>query len=79
MPDRNALASMMIASILTQWPHTAQVFHQHRMACVGCALAPYYSLAEAASIYRLSVDELLDDILSLIASEIPPNIALLSP
>ena len=73
MPDSNTLASMTVETILTQWPHTAQVFHQHKMACVGCALAPYYSLAEATNMYHLSLDELLHELLAVIATESIPN------
>ncbi|MBK9055201.1 MAG: DUF1858 domain-containing protein [Chloroflexi bacterium] len=69
MPDNNDLASMTISEILDQWPRTARVFYQHKMACVGCALAPFYSLEEAVGIYHLSLDELRYDLLAVIAEE----------
>ena len=69
MPDNNDLASMTISEILDQWPRTARVFYQHKMACVGCALAPFYSLEEAVGIYHLSLDALRNDLLAVIAEE----------
>lgn len=69
MPDKNTLATSTIETILTQWPDTARVFYQFKMACVGCALAPYYSVAEAANIYHLSLDELLNELLAVITGE----------
>ena len=69
MSDNNDLASMTISEILDQWPRTARVFYQHKMACVGCALAPFYSLEEAVGIYHLSLDALRNDLLAVIAEE----------
>lgn len=70
MPDKNTLAHTTIDVVLTQWPRTARVFYQFKMACVGCPLAPYYTVAEAANIYRLPLDTLLGEILSVIAEEL---------
>ena len=51
------LADMIIAEVLARWPKTAIVFHKHNMACVGCAVAPFYTIADAATIYGLTLDE----------------------
>lgn len=76
MPDNNDLAKMMISEILEQWPRTARVFYQHKMACVGCALAPFYNLEEAVGIYHLSLDELRNDLLAVIAEESQNHVTL---
>jgi len=76
MPDNNNLARMTVSEILEQWPRTARVFYQHKMACVGCALAPFYSLEEAVGIYHLSLDQLRHDLLAVIAEESQTHVTL---
>ena len=48
-------ANMTVATVLTRWPQIIPVFLQHRMACVGCAIAPFETLAEVAVIYHLDL------------------------
>ncbi len=50
---------LTVAEIMERWPATIAVFLAYRMACVGCFMAPFDTLAEAAGNYRLDVDELL--------------------
>ena len=53
---------LTVAEVLTRWPQTASVFFQHQMACVGCAMAPFETLAEVATIYRLHVERFLHEL-----------------
>lgn len=69
MPDKETLALTTIETILTQWPQTARVFHQFKMACVGCALAPYFTLNEAVNIYQLSLDDMIGELMAVIVGE----------
>lgn len=55
-------ADMTITHVLERWPETAHVFHEHNMACVGCVVAPFYSVAEAASVYSLSPELFLAEL-----------------
>jgi len=64
---RAALVELTIEGLLTRWPQTAVVFHQHNMACVGCAVASFYTITEAASVYGLSAEQLLDELVASIS------------
>jgi len=48
-----SLAHWTVAGLLTRWPQAARVFVRHRLACVGCAIAPLESVAEVAAIYHV--------------------------
>lgn len=65
-PTAEALGNMVIEDVLTRWPETAVTFQRYNMACVGCAVANFYTIAEAASVYGMSsqlfVAELLETI-----------------
>jgi hybrid cluster-associated redox disulfide protein len=51
-------ARQLVADVLAEWPATAAVFAGYRMACVGCAMAPYETVAEAAAKYRVPLARL---------------------
>lgn len=57
MVDTIDIADLMVSEVLDRWPATAAVFHEFNMACVGCAVAPYYSVSDAAKVYGISVDD----------------------
>ena len=57
MSGSDQIANMTVSAVLDQWPQTAEVFNQFNMACVGCPVAPYYTVTEAATVYKLSVNE----------------------
>lgn len=62
MPEITALAEMTITEVLTAWPDTAAVFQRHGMACVGCAVAPYYSVVDAANIYGVEPQQFVAEL-----------------
>lgn len=64
------IANETVDNLLNRWPETADVFHQYGMACVGCAVAPFYSVGDAAEIYSLPRDEFLNDIKKAIKPEV---------
>jgi hybrid cluster-associated redox disulfide protein len=68
MPNAEILGRMIITDVLERWPQTADVFHNHNMACVGCAVAPFYSVRDAALVYNLPPDEFIDEMLALIGA-----------
>lgn len=53
MPGDSPLAQMSVADVLAKWPQTAEVFHEYEMACVGCVVAPFYTITDAANVYGL--------------------------
>lgn len=54
--------STTVAETLARIPSAAQVFLKRRMSCVGCAIAPFETLAEVCSVYDVSIDQLLDEL-----------------
>lgn len=65
-PTSEELGKMMITDVLERWPKTADVFHNHTMACVGCAVAPFYSINDAALVYGLVPEQFIDELLEAI-------------
>ena len=53
---------MILADLMRNWPATIAVFQRHRMACVGCAIAPFNSIAKAAEIYDLPLDSFMAEL-----------------
>jgi hybrid cluster-associated redox disulfide protein len=49
-----------VAGYLRARPAGSRVFLEHRMACVGCSLSEFDTLADAAREYRLPLDAFLD-------------------
>lgn len=60
--------NLFVADVLDRWPQTIPVFIQHRMACVGCAMAPFETLAEATAIYGMSTDRFVNELREAIQS-----------
>jgi hybrid cluster-associated redox disulfide protein len=68
MTQENPLAQKTIEDVLTTWPETAVVFKHHNMACIGCDVANFYTIADAAAVYKLPVDLFVSELESVIAS-----------
>ncbi len=51
-----------VASLLADYPQVVQIFLQHRMACVGCSMAKFETLQDAARIYGVDPNGLVTDI-----------------
>jgi hybrid cluster-associated redox disulfide protein len=56
--------NLTVAELLAAWPQTIPVFLSHRMACVGCSMAAFETLCDAARIYGIRSDELLSELMS---------------
>lgn len=59
METMQPFSEMNIADILERWPGAASVFQRLRTACVGCVMAPFCSVADAAVHYELDEASLL--------------------
>jgi hybrid cluster-associated redox disulfide protein len=44
-----------VAEVMARYPRAGRVFFHHGMACVGCAMAPFDTLAEVAAVYGLDL------------------------
>ena len=62
MSETVSLAEMTVDEVLTRWPQTAEVFTRRNMACVGCPVAPFYTVTEAAAIYKLEIADFIDEL-----------------
>lgn len=58
--------SMLVADVMERWPQTVLVFNRRRMACPGCAMAPFMTVAEAARSYDLPAEDLARDLLGAV-------------
>lgn len=62
MTEKPLHRDLTVQTVLDTWPATREVFMARRMACVGCVMAPFMTIGEAAAEYSLSVDELEADL-----------------
>lgn len=62
LPDGVPSADLTVGELLRQRPALAAVFVKRRMACPGCAMAPFMTLREVAEAYGLPVQSLLSDL-----------------
>ncbi|RPI28772.1 MAG: DUF1858 domain-containing protein [Chloroflexota bacterium] len=58
----NITLESIVADVLEQWPETIPVFLNHQLTCVGCAMAPFETLADVACNYHLPAGQFLDEI-----------------
>jgi hybrid cluster-associated redox disulfide protein len=68
VPDMS-YAEETVAALLAKEPRAARVLLDHGMHCVGCAIAPFETIAEICVIYGVSLERLLVDLRDHGASE----------
>jgi hybrid cluster-associated redox disulfide protein len=68
VPDMS-YAEETVAALLAKEPRAARVLLDHGMHCVGCAIAPFETLAEICVIYGVSLEQLIVDLRGHCASE----------
>ena len=51
-----------VSDLLARHPRAARVLFNHRMHCVGCAVARFETLAEACLAYGVPLEELLEEL-----------------
>lgn len=56
------IADLSVAEIMFSWPSAIRVFLDHRMHCVGCPIAPFHTLVDAAEEHGLLLADLVADI-----------------
>lgn len=60
MVQPTMFACLNVAEVLRRWPQTARVFIHRRMACVGCPIARFETVADVAEAYHIPRTELVD-------------------
>ena len=68
LPDVS-YANETVAALLAREPRTARVLLDHGMHCVGCAIAPFETLAEICVVYGVSLEQLIVEIRDHSATE----------
>ena len=63
------VARLTIERLLSARPRAATVLLRHGMACVGCPMARFETLTEAAREYRLELSELIHEVRSQTANQ----------
>lgn len=66
MAVSSPISTMIISDVLEHWPETAAVFHAHDMACVGCVVAPFYTIHDAAIVYGLSPEAFVAELAAVV-------------
>ena len=72
MANSAIVTTATVDEVVTRFPATALVFVRRRMHCVGCDLARFESLGDAARLYGQPLDTLLADLKSAIRTEAYP-------
>jgi hybrid cluster-associated redox disulfide protein len=55
-------ADDIVSDVLATWPKIVPLFIERRLYCVGCSMARFETLADVSKIYRLDLDQFLDDL-----------------
>jgi hybrid cluster-associated redox disulfide protein len=64
MPD-TPTAHLTVAELLVRWPSAGRTLSRLGMACTGCAMAPFDTLAEVAAVYGIRAETLLAELQNL--------------
>ena len=54
--------TMLVSDVMDKWPQTIQVFVRLRMACPGCPIARFHTLAEVAAEYQMDPATLVKEL-----------------
>jgi hybrid cluster-associated redox disulfide protein len=60
--DQPIKSDMSVETLLTAYPKAAEVFIAHTMACVGCLVGSFHTLAQAADVYGLDIDQFMNEL-----------------
>jgi hybrid cluster-associated redox disulfide protein len=59
---------MTVAEVLETWPETVEVFQDLKVACVGCVMAPFDTLADVARIYEMEPGTIMEALYQVVQS-----------
>ncbi len=62
------MRGMIVADVMERWPATVQVFNARRMACPGCVMSPFMTVADAAASYNLDEAELTEALIRAVSA-----------
>ncbi len=70
MTDSMLIGQLSIETLINQWPQTIVVFQEYKTACVGCAIASFCTIVDAAREYDVPLDDLIEAIRNTVSTEI---------
>jgi hybrid cluster-associated redox disulfide protein len=73
LPDFSLSQRMLMADLMSAWPQVIPVLLARRMACVGCDMARFETLADSARIYGLDLKVLMADLNRVIEDSTPKS------
>lgn len=63
---RIAALDLTIEELLKRWPRSVEVLHRAGLSdCVGCAMSPFETLAEALRIYRVEAGPVVAELATI--------------
>jgi hybrid cluster-associated redox disulfide protein len=62
MNDVEIESKLLVDDVMRRWPATIAVFLRHQMACVGCPVGPFHTIAESIVVYGIPVALLLEEL-----------------
>jgi hybrid cluster-associated redox disulfide protein len=66
---------LTIDQLIDRYPVLAEFFVARSMACVGCYIAGFHTLADVSSIYAVETDALIGDLTAFLKEYQPPYAA----
>lgn len=68
-PASTITPDLTLAEIMERWPEITPVFMAYHMTCVGCYLSPFDTLEDAAAVFDLPLQLLLDNLNASIGTQ----------
>lgn len=56
------LTELTVAELLARWPQAIPVFLHHHMACVGCTMSSFETLADVTAIYGIYLPRFIGEL-----------------
>ena len=64
---------MSMDEVMREWPATIGVILDHGMLCVGCPIATFHTVVDAAREHGIEEAELVRDLQAVIETSVPPR------
>lgn len=62
------LTELTVTELLARWPQAIPVFLRHQMACVGCTMSPFETLADVTAVYGIPLPHFVGELQQTIYS-----------
>lgn len=62
MSCKQVHSKLNVTDVVNCWQETIPVFLRHRMACIGCPMSSFETVAGAATVYGLNLTAFLQEL-----------------